>query len=250
MKYVTVVYRGELDELGLDELTRRLEHVAASLELELEIHYENMLADALVDAGEPTRSGGPGVLLVGTPRPEGSGVRAIALAGLEAHSPGADTPAPCSRRAELDEPHVVPFSDDVEPEPERADWRDVGLHRIEPPPRFAILDAHARSPLAIVDAETPLGALDAYCELECMALYSENPELDELVYVLEGMLGGVFSNYEVLAYPLAYPLEAVGPGPNGYAVVDADEHYVADGLSSAAVEGILGGGSWHAGGAS
>ena len=209
---------------------RRLEHVAASLELELELHYENMLADALVDAGEPELEP-VAVLLVG---PDSG---RLTDAGYE--RPRAyDAPAPCSRRAELDEPVAV--------EPARAEWRDVGLHRIEPPPRFAILDAHGRAPLAIVDAETPLGALDAYSDLEGMALYSENPDVDELVYVLEGMLGGVFTNYEIVAYPLAYPLEVVGPGQAGYAVVDRDEHYVADGLSSAAAESILAGETWHA----
>lgn len=126
--------------------------------------------------------------------------------------------------------------------------------------RYAILDTYGRVSLAIVEADAPLGALDAYCELEGVTPYSASlealdpAEADGLTYTLfepagspfDGLLGAVFANYEILAYPIAEgELEAVGPGQAGYAVRDAVGTYVADALAPDDAARLVEGGTWR-----
>lgn len=43
---ITVDYDEKMIELTIDDLTRRLETLAETSEVEIEIHYENLLADS------------------------------------------------------------------------------------------------------------------------------------------------------------------------------------------------------------
>jgi hypothetical protein len=77
---------------------------------------------------------------------------------------------------------------------------------------YAILDAYDQpftdaAPLAIVEADSSMGALDAFAEREGFAPYS-SPEAADYVYVRVGSfddgttLGAIFTNSEIAVYPL------------------------------------------------
>lgn len=106
---------------------------------------------------------------------------------------------------------------------------------------YAVQDVYGGITLLLVAAESPLGALDAYCDRQQVARYSETLELgdeyaDGLVYELERdgrvLTGAVYTNHELVAVPVEGPLE-LSVGQAGWGVSDAAGIWLTDACDTA-----------------
>lgn len=70
---------------------------------------------------------------------------------------------------------------------------------------YRVEHAYTGEVLALVDAGRPIEALDKYAVDEGFVPYSELPEEDgqHWTYEVDGVLHGVFTNYEIRAVPVA-----------------------------------------------
>jgi len=98
---------------------------------------------------------------------------------------------------------------------------------------YALQDAYGGTTYMLAAGETPIDALDAYAVREGFPRYSDLDDRDEYVYErFDGLIGAVFTNYELVAVPVTGPVKILGPGMNGYGVEDAAGVTILDGLES------------------